>query len=163
MDIVTYVLCKNLVSKAATGIKKIEVDENGDLIFTMADGSTIKVDMPIKTDCVDFVHVDSLPISGIEENRVYVVHTALVDEENNPIYRQYMWVDSAWKFIGISGTPIATTEQVGLVKPDGKTLDIDTAGTLSVDIDYTYSEIETKIQKEEGRLTTDEDVDELFN
>ena len=162
MDAVTYILCKKLISKAATGIKKIEVNEQGDLVFTMADGSTILVDMPIKMDCVDFVYVDSLPISGMETNRVYVQKTSLKDEEGNTIYRQYMWVDNAWKFIGVSGSPVASIENIGLVKPDGKSITIDDNGSISVDTEFVYNKIENIIQTNEG-IVSDEEIDDLFN
>ena len=155
MDIITYALCKNLIKKSSTGISKIEVDENGDLIFTMADGQFIKVDMPIKMDCVDIKFVNSLPISDILPTTVYVVKTALTDEEGNSIYRQYMWVDESWKYIGVSGQPIATNEHVGLVKPDGESIIVDEEGTISVDPEFILDTMGNE-------LIQHEDIDEIF-
>ena len=154
-DVVTYALCKKLISESSTGISKIEVNENGDLVFTMADGQTIVVDMPIKMDCIDFKFVTTLPISDISPTTVYIQATARKDEEGNIIYRQYMWVNEAWRYIGISGEPIATYDEVGLVKPDGESILINEDGTISVDPKFILD-----IMGEE--LVEEVDIDKLF-
>lgn len=159
--LVAYVLCKNLINKSSTGISKIETNEDGDLIFTMADGRVILVDMPIKMDCINVKFVTTLPISDISSTTIYVQKTNVKDNEGNFIYRQYMWIDNAWKFIGVSGEPIATTENVGLVKPDGESILIDEEGTISVDVEYVHEAIEEIIQESDGIVDKD-DIDEFF-
>ena len=161
MDVVTYALCKKLISSSATGISFITVTEDGDLLFTMADGKEILVDMPIKTDCINVKYIDTLPISNISSTTIYIQKTNIKDGEGNFIYRQYMWVNETWKFIGISGEPIATVESVGLVKPDGESILIDEEGTISVDIEHVHEVIDELIQDNEG-LVDKNDIDEFF-
>ena len=153
MDVVTYALCKKLVAESETGITKIELDvQTNELIFTMADGKIVKVKLPIKAGCVDIEFVTQLPAKP-ENNRLYVQDTSLSDREGNTIYRQWMFVDNNWKFIGISGEPIADYDNVGLVKPDGDTILIDALGTISVN----KTSIENMLD-----LTTSADIDDLF-
>lgn len=45
-DIVTYALLKKQIGQAATGISKVEYID-GNLIFTLADGSTISTPLPL--------------------------------------------------------------------------------------------------------------------
>ena len=161
MDVVTYALCKKLISSSATGISSITVTEDGDLLFTMADGKEILVDMPIKTDCINVKYIDTLPISNISSTTIYIQKTNIKDGEGNFIYRQYMWVNEIWKFIGVSGEPIATVESVGLVKPDGESILIDEEGTISVDIEHVHEVIDELIQDNEG-LVDKNDIDEFF-
>ena len=161
MDVVTYALCKKLISSSATGISFITVTEDGDLLFTMADGKEILVDMPIKTDCINVKYIDTLPISNISSTTIYIQKTNIKDGEGNFIYRQYMWVNETWKFIGVSGEPIATVESVGLVKPDGESILIDEEGTISVDIEHVHEVIDELIQDNEG-LVDKNDIDEFF-
>lgn len=161
MDVVTYALCKKLISSSATGISSITVTEDGDLLFTMADSKEILVDMPIKTDCINVKYIDTLPISNISSTTIYIQKTNIKDGEGNFIYRQYMWVNETWKFIGVSGEPIATVESVGLVKPDGESILIDEEGTISVDIEHVHEVIDELIQDNEG-LVDKNDIDEFF-
>lgn len=161
MDVVTYALCKKLISSSAIGISSITVTEDGDLLFTMADGKEILVDMPIKTDCINVKYIDTLPISNISSTTIYIQKTNIKDGEGNFIYRQYMWVNETWKFIGVSGEPIATVESVGLVKPDGESILIDEEGTISVDIEHVHEVIDELIQDNEG-LVDKNDIDEFF-
>ena len=72
-----------------------------------------------------------------------------------------MWVNETWKFIGVSGEPIATVESVGLVKPDGESILIDEEGTISVDIEHVHEVIDELIQDNEG-LVDKNDIDEFF-
>ena len=161
MDVVTYALCKKLISSSATGISSITVTEDGDLLFTMADGKEILVDMPIKMDCINVEYIDTLPISNISSTTIYIQKTNIKDGEGNFIYRQYMWVNETWKFIGVSGEPIATVESVGLVKPDGESILIDEEGTISVDIEHVHEVIDELIQDNEG-LVDKNDIDKFF-
>ena len=47
-DVVTYALVKKLVGQAATGIVGVEY-KDGSLIFTLADGSTIRTPLDISS------------------------------------------------------------------------------------------------------------------
>ena len=53
LSVVTYALCKKLISESATGIKSIEVDEHGDLVFILGDDTRITVDLPFKANALD--------------------------------------------------------------------------------------------------------------
>ena len=53
-DVVTYALLKKQISQAATGISKVEY-KDGNLIFTLADGSIISTPVPISSGVEDVV------------------------------------------------------------------------------------------------------------
>lgn len=47
-DVVTYALVKKMIGSAATGIEKVEY-KDGNLIFTLPDGSTISTPLDIES------------------------------------------------------------------------------------------------------------------
>ena len=47
-DVVTYALVKKMIGTAATGIEKVEY-KDGNLIFTLPDGSTISTPLDIES------------------------------------------------------------------------------------------------------------------
>lgn len=57
MDVVTYALCKKIVSSAASGISDISVNGT-DLIFTTNDGKTITVGLPVPQDGISITKVE---------------------------------------------------------------------------------------------------------
>lgn len=158
LSVVTYALCKKLISESATGIKSITVDEYGDLVFTLGDGTIITVDMPIKVDAIDIKYINDFPISGISPTTIYCKKTNLVDDEGNDIYTQWMYVNNSWRLIGKSGAPIASTEHAGLVKLDGVSLITNDDGETEVSTDF----IEDQIGSQIGNISNS-DVDDLFD
>lgn len=156
MDLVTYALCKKLVKTASTGIKNITYDELTDeLIFTMADGSTIKVTIHIKEDCASFKFVSSLPpIEEAVENTVYLV------PENNLIY-QYMVKNNLYVLIGKSGIEKATAEKAGIVQPDNTSIIVND-GVISVSKTYLDESIEDQID-DSIKAIDNNSIDSLFN
>ena len=158
LSVVTYALCKKLISESATGIKSISVDEYGDLVFVLGDGSTITVDMPIKVDAIDIKYITDFPISDISPTTIYCKKTALIDDEGNDIYTQWMYVDNAWRLIGKSGVPLASTTQAGLVKLDGVSLITNNEGKTEVSTNF----IEDQIDRQIGNISNS-DVDNLFD
>lgn len=56
MDVVTYALCKKIISSVASGISDISVNGT-DLIFTTNDGKTITVGLPVPQDGVSITKV----------------------------------------------------------------------------------------------------------
>lgn len=158
LSVVTYALCKKLISESTTGIKSITVDEHGDLVFTLGDGSTIVVDMPIKVDAIDIQYIDDFPISNISTTTIYCKKTSLVDDVGNDIYTQWMYINNSWRLIGKSGTPLASTSQAGLIKLDGVSLITNDQGETEVSTDF----IEDQIGNQIGNISNS-DVDDLFN
>lgn len=57
MDVVTYALCKKIISSVASGISDISVNGT-DLIFTTNDGKTITVGLPVPQDGVSITKVE---------------------------------------------------------------------------------------------------------
>lgn len=57
MDVVTYALCKKIVSSAVSGIFDISVNGT-DLIFTTNDGKTITVELPVPQDGISITKVE---------------------------------------------------------------------------------------------------------
>ena len=151
MDIITYALLKKQIATSATGISKIDLlDNNGkyQLSFEMGDGSNIEVNLPIKSDCIDFQFVSTLPVSNISPTTVYLVPL----NSSNDIVVQYMFVDGAWRKLGASGLPYAEEGQAGIVAPDGSSIVISN-GVISISDDYVNGLIddrkidESEIQK----------------
>ena len=166
MDIITYALCKKLISKNTTGIEKIELDTNtNDIIFTLGGGTQFRIHLPIKTDCINIKFVDNINnLTDISDTTIYIQPTSYYDDNNEPIYEMFMHTPNMWRKIGQSGCPLATTTTVGLVKPDGKTIMIDNEGTISVNTN-SKQEVVTSIVNnlQEDYTVDDDDITKLFN
>lgn len=98
MDIVTYALLKKRIDSSSSGIKDIttkkDADDTTNLIFTMNDGSKIKVPTPMKEDCVDIEVVSALPTTNISDTTMYIIK----DTDGDLI--QYLHVGNEWVPIG---------------------------------------------------------------
>lgn len=57
MDIVTYILCKKLISSVASGISNVEL-VGKDLIFTTPTGEQFSVTLPLPEESVSVVSID---------------------------------------------------------------------------------------------------------
>lgn len=82
--------------------------------------------------------VDSLPATGIDESKIYLVKSDETGDEN--VYTEYMYVNSAWEIIGQYKANIDLT-------PYAKTADVETALAEKADASdtYTKSEVDAKV------------------
>ena len=158
LSVVTYALCKKLISESATGIKSIEVDEHGDLVFILGDDTRITVDLPFKANALDIQFINNFPISNISPSTVYCKKTGLIDPTGEDIYGYWMYVENSWRLMGKSGFPMATTTEPGLVKLDGVSLVVNQNGETEVSTDFLKDRIEDQV----GTISNS-DVDDLFD
>lgn len=119
----------------------------------MGDGSTIDMELPIKTDCVNLETVagDSLP-ENPSKTSIY-----LIENEDGILEQWVFGADDKWHKIGEGKAPLATTERAGLVLPDDDSIVIDENGVVSISMDYLKDTFATYFHE-----VTTEQIEGLF-
>jgi len=110
-------------------------------------GTSILGSGNITIDLTLYKVVTSLPTSGIDTNKIYLLAGSTTGTQN--VYTEYIYVSGAWEKIGEYKADIDLT-------PYAKTTDVDAALALKADADdvYTKDEIDKQVATLEDTLTS---------